>query len=261
MTARAGVNPMQTGEWRWRRVAMVAVVALAAGGCEMASRLSEVGDYPELSPITNPQAMPGYRPVNMPMPAPMPAEDNPNSLWRPGARAFFKDIRAKEVGDQLTIRMRVNDSATWGNKTKRERTDDMGMSVDSLFGYEGKLAKIFPQGVDNTSLVTFESKNKTNGTGDINRKEKLELTFAAMVTQVLPNGSLVIRGRQEVRVNYELRDLILTGIIRPQDIDADNTISHERVAEMRMAYGGRGTLSDLQQPRWGSQILDIILPF
>jgi Flagellar basal body L-ring protein len=246
---------------RLGRVVAIVAATVTVGGCQLASRLSEVGDYPELSPITNPQAMPGYRPVNMPMPAPQPAEDNPNSLWRPGARAFFKDIRAKEVGDQLTVRMRVNDSATWNNKTKRERTDNMGMAVDSMFGYEGKLRKIFPNEVDNANLVALDSNNKTNGTGDINRKEKLELTFAAMVTQVLPNGSLVIRGRQEVRVNYEMRELLLTGIIRQSDIDADNTISHERVAEMRMAYGGRGTVSDLQQPRWGSQILDIILPF
>lgn len=252
---------MRTTHRRIGRLAAVVVATVTVGGCQLASRLSEVGDYPELSPITNPQAMPGYRPVNMPMPAPQPAEDNPNSLWRPGARAFFKDIRAKEVGDQLTVRMRLNDSAIWNNKTKRERSDDMGMSVDSMFGYEGKLRKLFPNEVDNANLVALESNNKTNGTGDINRKEKLELTFAAMVTQVLPNGSLVIRGRQEVRVNYEMRELLLSGIIRQSDIDADNTISHERVAEMRMAYGGRGTVSDLQQPRWGSQILDIILPF
>lgn len=240
---------------------LVAAATLAVSGCQLASRLSEVGDVPQLSPITNPQAMPGYRPVNMPMPAPQPAEDNPNSLWRPGARAFFKDIRAKEVGDQLTVRMRVDDSATWNNETKQTRTDDMGMSVDSMFGYEGKLRKIFPNQVDNANLVALSSKDKTDGNGDIKRKEKLELTFAAMVTQVLPNGSLVIRGHQEVRVNGELRELVLSGIIRQQDIDADNTISHERVAEMRMAYGGRGTLSDLQQPRWGAQILDILLPF
>lgn len=243
------------------RTAVALAVSMAVSGCQLASRLTEVGDYPELSPITNPQSMPGYRPVNMPMPAPQPTEDNPNSLWRPGARAFFKDIRAKEVGDQLTVRMRVDDGATWGNKTKRDRGDSMSMSASSLFGYEGKLTKIFPQDVDNANLVALDSKTKTNGTGDITRKEKLELTFAAMVTQVLPNGSLVIRGSQEVRVNYEMRELILTGIIRQSDIDADNSISHERVAEMRMAYGGRGTLSDLQQPRWGSQLLDIILPF
>ena len=242
-------------------VAAVIAIGAATAGCQMASRLSEVGSYPNLSPITNPQAMPGYRPVNLPMPAPQPIEDNPNSLWRPGARAFFKDIRAKDIGDQLTIRMKVNDGAKWNNKTKRTRGDEEGMGVDSIFGFEGKLAKIFPKGIDNTNLVAFNSDSKTNGDGDINRKETMNLTFSAMVTQILPNGSLVIRGSQEVRVNYELRELVLSGVIRPQDIEADNSISHERIAEMRLAYGGRGTISDLQQPRWGSQLLDIILPF
>jgi flagellar L-ring protein precursor FlgH len=246
---------------RPRRTLAVLLLASTTAACQMASRLAEVGSYPQLSPITNPQAVPGYQAVNMPMPAPQPYENNPNSLWRPGARAFFKDIRAKEVGDQLTVRMRLNDTAKWKNKTKRNREDDMGMSAESMFGYESKLGKIFPRGVDNGNLVALKSDNKTTGDGDINRNEKLDLTFSAMVTQILPNGSLVIRGSQEVRVNYEMRELLLTGIIRPQDIDADNTISHERVAEMRLAYGGRGTVSDLQEPRWGSQILDIILPF
>ena len=240
-----------------------AVVALGAvtAGCQMASRLSEVGSYPGLSPITNPQAMPGYRPVNLPMPAPQPIEDNPNSLWRPGARAFFKDIRAKDIGDQLTIRMKVNDGAKWNNDTKRTRGDKMGMGVNSIFGFEGQITKLLPKAADNANLVALNSNSKTNGDGDINRKETVNLTFSAMVTQILPNGSLVIRGSQEVRVNYELRELVLTGVIRPQDIEADNSISHERIAEMRLAYGGRGSISDLQQPRWGSQLLDIILPF
>jgi flagellar L-ring protein precursor FlgH len=240
---------------------IAAVAALALGGCQMATRLAEVGSYPGLSPITNPMAMPGYQAVNLPMPAPQPIENNPNSLWRPGARAFFKDIRAKDVGDQLTIRMKLNDAATMKNRTKRARGDKEGMGIDGIFGFEGQLLKLLPKGADNASLVGFSSDAKTNGDGDINRKETVNLTFSAMVTQILPNGSLVVRGSQEMRVNYELRDLVLTGIIRPQDIEADNSISHERIAEMRLAYGGRGTVSDLQQPRWGSQLLDIILPF
>ena len=178
-----------------------------------------------------------------------PVVDNPNSLWRTGARAFFKDIRAKDVGDTLTVRLRLDDRAKMQNVTKRKRDDTQSLGVDSLFGYQTKLGKLFPRDVN------------TGGDGDIGRAEKLELTFAAMVTQVLPNGSMAIMGRQEVRVNYELRELMLVGVVRPQDIEADNSISHERIAEMRVGYGGRGTLSDLQQPRWGTQIMDILMPF
>ena len=165
--------------------AVAAVVALGAAtaGCQMASRVSEIGSYPGLSPITNPQAMPGYRPVNLPMPAPQPIEDNPNSLWRPGARAFFKDIRAKDVGDQLTVRMKVNDGAKWDNNTKRTRGDKQGMAVGSIFGFEGQLTKLLPKGADNADLVALNSDTKTSGDGDINRKETMSLTFSAMVTQ------------------------------------------------------------------------------
>jgi flagellar L-ring protein precursor FlgH len=241
-------------------LASVAIVA-GTGGCNMATRLSEVGDYPQMSPITNPQAQPGYRPVNLPMPAPMPAEDNPNSLWRPGARAFFKDIRAKEVGDTVTVRLKLDDSAKMSNKTKRKRDDSEKMGLQALMGYEAMVGKILPKGHNSADLFGFGTKSNTDGDGDIGRSESIEITFAALVTQVLPNGSLAIIGRQEVRVNFELRELMLTGVVRQQDIEADNSISHERIAEMRVAYGGRGTLSDLQQPRWGTQVMDILMPF
>lgn len=242
-------------------VAAAAAIVAGTGGCGMVTRLSEVGDYPQMTPITNPQTQPGYRPVNLPMPAPMPAEDNPNSLWRPGARAFFKDIRAKEVGDTLTVRLKLDDSAKMSNKTKRKRDDNEKMGVQALLGYEAMLGKVLPRGYNAADLFGFGTKHNTDGDGDIGRSETIEITFAALVTQVLPNGSLAILGRQEVRVNYELRELMLTGVVRQQDIEADNSISHERIAEMRVAYGGRGTLSDLQQPRWGTQIMDIVLPF
>jgi flagellar L-ring protein precursor FlgH len=135
------------------------------------------------------------------------------------------------------------------------------MGVQALLGYEAQLGKILPRDYNNADLFGFGAKSNTDGDGDIGRSETIEITFAALVTQVLPNGSLAIMGRQEVRVNYELRELMLTGVVRQQDIEADNSISHERIAEMRVAYGGRGTLSDLQQPRWGTQVMDILLPF
>jgi flagellar L-ring protein precursor FlgH len=241
--------------------AMAAVFVIAVSGCNVITRLSEVGDGPELTEITNPVAQPGYRPVSLPMPAPQIPEDNPNSLWRTGAKAFFKDIRAKEVGDILTVRLLLDDKAKMENKTNRDRNDGETQGVPAILGYETKLSKIFPSAVNPDELLAFKTKHNTEGDGKIDRSEKIELTFAAIVTQVLPNGALAIMGRQELRVNFELRELLLTGVVRPQDIEADNSISDERIAEMRVAYGGRGSLSDLQQPRYGTQLWDILFPF
>jgi flagellar L-ring protein FlgH len=240
---------------------IIAALTVAIGGCNTFTRLSEVGTEPRMTGITNPTEAPGYRPVNLPMPAPQVLADNPNSLWRPGAKAFFKDIRAKEIGDILTVKLRLEDRARLENKTLRGRDNSESMGLDAFLGFEANLSKILPEAVNNAELVAFGSETNTEGNGDINRKEDIQLTVAAIVTQILPNGSLAIMGRQEVRVNYELRELMVIGVIRPQDIEADNTISHEKIAEMRMAYGGRGTLSDLQQPRWGTQVWDILAPF
>ena len=189
------------------------------------------------------------------------AERNPNSLWRAGARAFFKDLRAKQVGDIVTVQMTLDDSAKLDNKTERDRTDAEKANLTNILGFEGELTRYLPDGVSAANIANFGNTHATSGDGKIERSESISLTFAAVVTQVLPNGNLVIMGRQELRVNSELRELMVTGVVRPSDIDSDNKISHEKIAEMRVAYGGRGTLSDLQQPRWGMQLWDILFPF
>jgi flagellar L-ring protein precursor FlgH len=247
--------------FRLDKLAIAGLLAAALSGCQTMTRVSEIGTYPNMSPIANPTTAPGYRPVNLPIPPPQPLANNPNSLCRPGARAVCKDTRAKDVGDTLTVRLKLDDSAKLQNGTKRKREEKQGLGVEGIFGFEGQLHKILPNNVDNANLVAYGSKLNTDGDGDIARKENVALTFAAMVTQVLPNGFLVILGRQEMRVDYEMRELMLTGVVRPQDIDADNSIPDEKIAEMRVAYGGRGTLSELQQPRWGTQLLDVLLPF
>ena len=243
-------------------VAAAALVGTLVGGCNLATRLSEVGDGPELSQITNPTVQPDYRPVSLPMPTPMSPEDNPNSLWRTGAKAFFKDIRAKEVGDILTVSLDISDSADLENQTQRQRDDGETQAVNTLLGLESEFSQFLFEGVNNGgTLLDYDTNHQTLGDGEIERSETIQLTFAAVVTQVLPNGALAIMGRQEIRVNAELRELMLTGVVRPQDIASNNTVSHENIAEMRVAYGGRGTLSDLQQPRWGTQLWDILFPF
>jgi flagellar L-ring protein precursor FlgH len=243
------------------QASVVALLAFSVSGCNTTTRLSEIGDGPQLTSIKNPTSEPDYRPVSLPMPAPIGVEINPNSLWRSGAKAFFKDQRAKEVGDIMTVSLNLSDRAVLNNKSERDRDDSEVANVTNLLGLEAELGKVLPEAIAPATVAGFGNTHSTSGDGKINRDETIVLTLAAVVIQVLPNGNLVIAGRQEIRVSNELRELRVTGIIRQSDIDTTNTVSHTKIAEMRVAYGGRGTLSDLQQPRWGTQIWDIVFPF
>lgn len=245
-----------------KKLTLLSLVATTLGACNTVSKLSEVGDGPKLTEITNPTAMPEYRPVSMPMPAAKTQLENPNSLWRQGSKAFFKDHRAKEIGDILTVNLSLNDKASLANNTVGKRSDRDTADVTALLGFETKLAKNnLPEGFNPSAAANFGNNHSTSGDGTIDRTEQINLTFAAVVTQILPNGSMVIMGRQELLVNSEMRELMVTGVVRPGDIESNNTVTHDRIAEMRVAYGGRGTLSNLQQPRWGTQIWDILFPF
>jgi flagellar L-ring protein FlgH len=246
-----------------RRHPLVAVLAvLALGGCTSTfDRLSEVGQAPSLTPIENPVDQPAYHPVSLPMPAQEPEVYPPNSLWRQGARSFFKDQRARTLGDVLTVQVTIADQASLKNETKRTRSNADNLAASHFFGYESKLPKIFPNAVDPNNLVDLTSDLENGGKGDVTRNEDIKLNIAAVVVQVLPNGNLVIQGRQEVRVNFEVRELYVAGVVRPEDINPDNTIQHDKIAELRVAYGGRGQLTDVQQPRIGAQVLDILLPY
>lgn len=241
----------------------VSVICLgtALAGCNTLSRLSEIGGGPTVSEVTNPTARPGYRPVSMPMPAPKEASRQANSLWRPGARAFFRDQRASEVGDIMTVKLSISDSAKLDNKTTRDRDDSDVAAFSALLGFETQAARILPNALDPSNALNVGNQSSTSGDGKIDRKEAISILVAGVITQILPNGNLVVFGRQEIKVNAELREVMVTGIVRPEDIDYTNTISHEKIAELRVAYGGRGTLSDIQQPRWGTQIIDVIFPF
>ena len=242
------------------RLAVAAVALSSLAACTTFDRLAAVGDPPKMSGIENPVQQPGYRPVSMPMPTPPAPVKSANSLWRPGSRAFFKDQRASQVGDILTVTVNITDKAALDNNTVAARDNSESAGMPNMFGLEGSLSKVFA-GASAASLVDLNSKHSTNGSGSLKRDETINTQFAAVITQVLPNGNLVIAGRQEIRVNAELRELSLTGVIRPEDIMSDNTISSEKIAEARIAYGGKGTISDVQQPRLGSQVLDIIMPF
>ncbi len=243
------------------RLVALAGLVLPAAACGTAERIANIGTAPELTPIENPAADPEYMPVRLPMPAPQIAEGNANSLWQPGARAFFRDQRAGTVGDILTVEIAIDDSASIDNQTQRSRAASEDAGLDLFLGYETMLDEILPDAVNNQDLVEFDSNTSNTGSGSISRGENIELKLAAIVMQVLPNGNLAIYGRQEVRVNYEVRDLEISGVVRPEDITSTNTISYDKIAEARISYGGRGHISDVQQPRYGQQLYDIIFPF
>ncbi len=244
-----------------RNIAGLAVLALALGACSTADKLAAIGQPPALSPVDDPTAAKGYKPVQMPMPAMEHASFAPNSLWRTGSRAFFKDQRARLVGDLVTVKVKVTDRAQLDNTTKRSRKNGEDFGAENILGFENKLDKFLPNGAKAGSLLKLDSEGSSEGTGSVRRAEQLATNVAAVVTQTLPNGNLVIEGKQEIRVNFEVRELIVAGVIRPEDIESDNTIDSTKIAQARIAYGGRGQLTDVQQPRYGQQVMDILLPF
>jgi flagellar L-ring protein precursor FlgH len=249
---------------KYVRIVALAALAASLAGCTTIDRLASVNQAPALTAIKDPTAQAGYRPVNMPMPETIVASYQPNSLFSNEARGFFKDQRAHKIGDILTVIVTIDDSAQISNSTARSRGAENEAGVGGVLGsIFGGLPGGGVPGVDISAdgQISTSSALSDTGTGSVNRSEALETQVAAVVVQVLPNGNLVIEGRQEVRVNFEVRDLIVAGIVRPEDIHADNTIPSTKIAEARISYGGRGQITDVQQPRYGQQIADAILPF
>jgi flagellar L-ring protein FlgH len=240
-----------------RRLPFVVLVAAGSlAGCSAATRVSQIGEMPPLTTIQDPHQQPGYKPVSLPMPTPMVGERRPNSLWQSGSRAFFKDQRAANVGDILTVAINFDEKAIFNDETQRQRTSAENEQLNNFFGLQAKL----PNSVGSNPINVAGASNH-DGKATMNREEQVNLQVAALVMQVLPNGNLVVQGHQEFRVNYEVRELQLMGVIRPQDITSTNTVDYSKLAEARISYGGRGQLMDIQQPRYGQQFLDILQPF
>lgn len=241
-------------------------MVLILPGCSTIDRLGNIGKAPDLAPIESTRVIPQHnapseRIILVQNQQASAVQYNGNSLWRVGSKNFFKDQRASKIGDILTINIVIEDKASIDNQTTRSRTNSDTANAASFLGLESQLGKILPDAVDPSSLVNMGSTTSNVGTGKVNRSESVDLTLAAVVTQVLPNGNMVIQGRQEVRVNFEVRELTVMGVIRPEDISSTNTVQHTQIAEARISYGGRGQLTDVQQARYGSQLFDILFPF
>jgi len=236
------------------KISSLLLAGASLSACSALDRFENIGEAPKLAAVGNPAGTQ----IVAEIPRPAPITHGNNSLWQPGAQSFFHDPRAMHIGDVITVNVSVTDTAKLQNTTSRSRTNTENASMDNLFGLEKVLPSI---GMDPGSLVKTGSDNSNVGNGSIQRAESINMTLAALVAQVLPNGNLVIDGHQQVRVNNELRDMRLSGIVRREDITQDNTVNLSQIAEARVAYGGQGTMSDVQQPRYGSQLLDIILPW
>jgi flagellar L-ring protein precursor FlgH len=183
------------------------------------------------------------------------------SLWSGNRKSLLGDRRALQRGDILTVVIEIDEKAEISNKTSRSRKGAEGLSVPGLLGIPQRIDKALPDGASMDEAVKLSSSASSSGDGSVRRNEKLTLRVAATVTQVLPNGVLAISGKQEVRVNFEMRELLVSGYVRPADISRQNEITYDKIASARISYGGHGQITDMQQPRYGQQVLDAVLPF
>ncbi len=246
--------------------AILALVAagLAAQGC--VGRLDHAFSAPRMSPPGAPKhEVPPTSAERLSLASLTPPDNrdpaSAGSLWHSGPTSLFGDRRARTMGDILTVIIEIDDEAEIKNRTDRTRDATEGLSVPNFFGLQSLASDVLPNGATLAPAIDATSSSTANGDGNIKREEKVTLRVAATVTRMLPNGHMVITGSQEVRVNHELRDLQVAGIIRPEDISRRNTITYEKIADARIMYGGRGVISDVQQPRYGQKILDAVLPY
>jgi flagellar L-ring protein precursor FlgH len=232
------------------------LVSLVACG-----RLDQVGRAPEFSPLEGTFQHHSLYASPIPDNADPDAPTDASSLWTGETDSLLGDRRAAQRGDILTVVIEIDDSAEISNSSDRQRTGSQSMGIPSLFGIPQRIDESLPDGASLAEAVKTNSSSTFSGDGSVSRNEKLTLRIAATVVEELPNGVLRIEGQQEVRVNYELRALLVTGYVRPADISRQNEITYDKMAGARISYGGRGQISEVQQPRYGQQISDVLLPF
>lgn len=237
--------------------AFLAALALTLiSGCEQ--KLNDLGRPPSMTPVEGTREAQAMSTLALPRDIAARRDADGASLWAAGQRSLLGDRRAQRAGDILTVVIEIDDKAEFSASSQRGRSGSEEMSVGAIFGFEEKapLAEL-----ELTPGISTNSTSSAAGDGSTRRNEKLTLRIAATVLGTLPNGILQIQGSQEVRVNYELRELIVSGYVRPQDISRQNDIPYDKIASARISYGGRGQVSDVQQPRIGQQVTDMLLPF
>ena len=247
MTSPA-LSPTKAGKARFG-LALV-VLAPALGACNT-NRLSEFGQPPVLSPIGTGLAAPRE---TLPTTFGSLNRRTYHSSWSPNAVDMYQDPRARNVGDVITVSIQIEDKAQFGNSSDRSRSQKSSLGFDFGYGVSGLKDSA-------TADAGIRSSTETKGAGNIDRSESLRLSVAAVVTELMPNGNILISGSQEVRVNNEVRVLTVAGLVRPRDISRTNTIAYDKIAEARISYGGRGRITDVQGPSLGQQVFETLSPF
>lgn len=243
---------------RPRLFLVLAATLLVASGC---SRLEQVGRAPDLSPVSGGNEMFAMNSASLPAGIERREDYQAASLWAAGRQSLLGDRRASARGDIMTVVIEIDEGAQISNSTARSRSGSEEMSLPSLLGIPQRLDERLPDGASMADAVNTSSSSRSGGEGSVSRNEELTLRIAATVTDVLQNGVLRIEGSQEVRVNFEIRELLISGFVRPEDISRQNEITYDKIAAARISYGGRGQITDMQQPRYGQQVADILLPF
>lgn len=238
------------------RTCLLSIFAISA-----CSGLDEVGRAPDFSPIEGTAQHYAMYSASLPRDLPPATPTDASSLWTAGTDSLFGDRRAAQRGDILTVVIEIDDSAEISNATGRSRDGEQTGGLPQLFGIPQRIDGDLPDGASMAEAFEMGASSTFRGSGNVARQEQLTLRIAATVVEELPNGVLRIEGQQEVRVNFELRELIVTGFVRPIDISRGNEITYDKIAGARIAYGGRGQISDFQQPTYGQQVADIVLPF
>ncbi|MCR9146850.1 MAG: flagellar basal body L-ring protein FlgH [Rhodobacteraceae bacterium] len=242
----------------FRQISLCLCACLLVTGC---GRLDHFGKAPSFTPTTDSDQERAMYDPGLPLVAANERVVDRASLWSGGQRSLLGDRRAMKRGDILTVVIEIDDEAQISNSSERSRSGSETLGIPDLFGIPQRLDEKLPEGASMANAVGTNSASRSGGDGSVSRREELTLRIAAAVTEVLPNGVLAIQGTQEVRVNFELRELLVTGFVRPEDISRQNQITYDKIASARISYGGRGQITDVQQPRYGQQALDMLLPF
>ncbi|MGC1497575.1 MAG: flagellar basal body L-ring protein FlgH [Sulfitobacter sp.] len=237
------------------------MITLALSMTAACGRKDHLGKAPSFSPPTDSQEHAAMISPGLPLRLEEKRLVDQASLWSGTRQSLLGDRRAVQRGDILTVVIEIDEKAEISNATDRSRSGTESLGVPGLFGLPQRLDEKLPEGASSSELVGINSSSNSSGDGSVKRKEKLTLRVAATIVDVLPNGVLSISGSQELRVNFELRELLVTGYVRPADISRQNEITYDKIASARVSYGGRGQITDVQQPRIGQQVLDAVLPF